>query len=190
MAKVSRRKILQLGALGAAAPLLQSTRLLAQGEAGDIPNRLVVFFSPNGFVPDDFAMPGGTFQTSFEPLQPWADRTLMLDGLDMRSSEGDAHQGGVALLLSGEPWVPKADNPTKAETGGGITIDRHLARTLAAPTPIDSFNFGARSFGTGVQHVLSYDGPRLPLAPEPDPGRAWDVLFGDFTPPGDPAAEA
>ncbi|MEM9072121.1 MAG: DUF1552 domain-containing protein, partial [Myxococcota bacterium] len=130
------------------------------------------------------------FQTSFEPLQPWADRTLMLDGLDMRSSTGDAHQGGVALLLSGEPWVPKADNPTKAETGGGISIDRHLARTLAAPTPIDSFNFGARSFGTGVQHVLSYDGPRLPLAPEPDPGRAWDVLFGDFTPPGDPAAEA
>src|SRR5262245_3236987 len=78
-------KALGLGAGGLAAglPLLESLRVNAD-EAPAVPRRLLVLFTPNGTILDEFFVPSedGSVQLGriLSPLAPFRDQLLLLDG--------------------------------------------------------------------------------------------------------------
>lgn len=105
---LSRRRFLQgLGAASVALPLLPS---LGYAQQTSFPRRLVFFYSANGTVPARW-IPTGTennWQLSeiLEPLQPYKDDLLVLEGVDMRvtsTGPGAAHQRGMGSVLTGRP---------------------------------------------------------------------------------------
>ena len=95
----SRRKFLG----GTCASLLAEPflRLLASGAT---PKRLVVFFSPNGTIPEYLWPEGTEHQFSFpsgsilEPLAPHQDDLIVLKGLQFYNA--DNHEGGMASMLT------------------------------------------------------------------------------------------
>src|SRR5262245_49695388 len=103
---VNRRRFLRgLGGAAIALPLLQSLDTRPVGAASP-PKRLVIFFTPNGTVKDQWRPIGAgagesdfTLSPILEPLEPHRDDVLILDGIDMESSyhgPGDnAHWSGM-----------------------------------------------------------------------------------------------
>src|SRR3954463_1609408 len=112
---ISRRKFMRgvgLGGAGLVAggvPLLECWQAFAQPRAA-MPRRLLVLFTPNGNILDEFFVPStnGELQLGpvLAPLQPFRDQLLLLDGLAMGVTAlgfGNEHQRGVAALLTGRP---------------------------------------------------------------------------------------
>ena len=97
--KLGRRGFVRgLGIAGAGAmatPFLTS----APGRAEDaFPTRFLVFFSPNGTIPEEWSPDGGerdfVLRRILEPLEPHREDLLILDGLDIDvgSAPARAHE--------------------------------------------------------------------------------------------------
>ena len=186
----TRRKFLQgLGTAAAAAPLLPLMEAHAQGEA--FPTRLILLFSPNGTLYENWA-PTGT-ETNFTlspilaPLAAHQDELVILDEV-RRSTEGvgGAHQRGIAALWSGARIQPGSLFPTQNSGeytgwGGGISVDQFLANQQAGETLYNSLEFGAFTGAPDIMSRMSYSGPGAPVPPESDPQAMFDRVFGDFT---------
>lgn len=105
-----------LAGVGASALALPFARLLsspARAQTSQAPKRFIVFFSPNGTIPEEFAPDGG--ETDFQlrrilqPLKPYRQRLLVLEGLDMtlggvfgdmESQEASAQERRMAIRKS------------------------------------------------------------------------------------------
>ena len=73
--------------------------------------RLVIVFSPNGTVPDEFwpDQTGADFQFKkiLQPLEGFRDQTLIVKGLcNEIQGDGDGHMRGMAGLLTGIELLP------------------------------------------------------------------------------------
>src|SRR5690554_1504045 len=109
MRHISRRTWLK-GALGAtlALPTLEFFSAgTASAQSGAAP-RLLVYFLPNGRVPEWWVPSGGNGALSFPAesaaLQPFANRALSvvnLDNIAARESPGAAHAMGTSTVMSG-----------------------------------------------------------------------------------------
>jgi hypothetical protein len=67
--------------------------------------RLIIMFSPNGTLPEQFwpDQEGEDFQfkSILEPLAPFRDRTLLLNGVYNKiRGDGDQHMRGMSCLLT------------------------------------------------------------------------------------------
>ncbi|MEZ4466666.1 MAG: DUF1552 domain-containing protein [bacterium] len=155
----------------------------AQGVA---PRRLLTFFSPNGTIhrhwrptggERDFVLPPGSI---LEPLGPWRDRLVIVDGLDFFT--GDNHEGGQAAMLTNQGG---AATPTR-----GMSLDQYVASRIGADDRFSSLELGVLTdlWGSGRQTRISYRGPGELVHPDADPRRAFDRLFADLA--GGPAAAA
>ncbi len=188
MATLRRRNLLQgLGIGLVAAPfvnLLSSPRSRAEGPAA---RRLIVFFSPNGTVPqhwrpagteNDFSFPAGSI---LEPLTVVKDKVIVLDGLDFLGA--DNHEGGMAAMLTG--------SGTASDESGGMSIDQYVASKIGQDTRFASLEFGVQTsaWGAGTQTRMSYSAPGTFVSPDDDPLHVYTRLFGDFM-GGDAAADA
>jgi hypothetical protein len=168
------------------------TRLAAQER--EAPRRLLVFFTPNGTIREQWTPTGG--ETDFvlsrilAPLERHRGQLLILDGLDMmstRAGPGDGHQKGMGHILTGVELLPGdtmggCDTCPPVSWSGGISIDQlvasHIAETVVRPF---------RSIEAGVlcgdaENVwtrMCYRGPSDPLPPESDPSALYRRLFGD-----------
>lgn len=163
--QVNRRNILEiLGMAGAsyfASSLGSAKRVRAAGSA--IPKRIVFFYSSHGSLkqlnsdgsmrplwaptavgaPDAFTLQAPWSTSAFtlsdmhQPLVPFQNKSLFVDGLDMMSSDADptpasdAHTGGMTHALIGA-------NRQSPNIAGGISIDQYISKGLNSPAPVTS----------------------------------------------------
>lgn len=193
---VSRRTML-VGAGGAALslPLLQMHTRRARAEESGLPHRFIAFFHPNGVNPAAwFPTPGAsetefTLGSSHAALEPWRDRLIVFDGLDMKSvsvGPGEPHQRGVGTCLTGwhlqEGGMVGGDGSLSG-WGNGPSVDQVIAQHIGKTTPFASLECGVRAdafIGGEVRSRIVYAGAGQPLPPQNDPRAVFDQLFGTF----------
>jgi len=188
----SRREFLRdLGLSAAALPFVLNLPSLAFANQGQRKQRLVVLFSPNGVIPKNFWPdedgPLTTFKPILTPLEPYRDRTLVLNGVcDKIQGDGDNHMRGIGCLLTGTELFPgniQGGSHTPAGWSSGLSIDQEIKNFLQA-TPETRTRFGSLEFGVMVPDRadtwtrLSYSGPNKPIAPIDDPYQMFGKLYG------------
>ncbi|MFZ5897289.1 MAG: DUF1552 domain-containing protein [Myxococcota bacterium] len=184
-----RRFLAALGASGLAYPFL---RALPSQAADELPKYLVLLFTPNGVVhhlwgaecaaPSDARTPSIAspliFRESLAPLEPFKNKVIVLDGLNVKAADGP-HEAGMGALWTGVRTT---------ENGLGPSIDQAVAQKLAAPTPFRSLELMVRSsedFTTReVKTRMIYEGRERYIDPFDDPVAARAALFPSATPGG------
>ena len=189
-----RAALKQLGLSTLSLPILtQSSSLFGEPEKKSIPKqRLIVMFSPNGTIPNQFwpERDGEDFEhkTILKPLEPFHDKMLVLKKLHNKvRGDGDNHMRGMSCLLTGIELFPgnvMGGGNTPSGWPKGISIDREICKHLQSK-PESRTRFGALHFGVGVQDTadpwtrMSYDGPNQPVTPLADPYDAYRKLYGN-----------
>ena len=171
-----------------AAPFLALTAAPRRARAQDAgrARRLLIFSSPNGTIhrhwrpmggENDFVFPEGSI---LEPLTPWRDRLLVIDGLNFLT--GNNHEGGQAAMLTNGGG---AGTPTR-----GASLDQFIARRIGAADRFASLEFGVLTdiWGANTQTRISYSEAGQFVHPEASPQRAFDRMFGDLA--GGPSGAA
>jgi hypothetical protein len=189
----TRREILKsLGLSAAALPFL--TMLPSLGLAAPAKSkrqRLVIIFSPNGTVPQNFwpDAPGplSTFKSILQPLTPFKDKTLLLHGVSNKiRGDGDSHMRGMSCLLTAIELFPgnvQGGSHTPAGWASGISIDQELKNFLQK-NPDTRTRLGSLELGVAVPDRadpwtrMSYAGPNQPVAPTDDPYQVLEKLYG------------
>ena len=192
---IHRRSALkQLGLSTLSLPILsQTSSLFAESEKKLAPKqRLIVMFSPNGTIPDQFwpDKTGEDFEHKaiLKPLEPFHDKMLVLKNLHNKvRGDGDNHMRGMSCLLTGIELFPgnvMGGGNTPSGWPKGISIDREICKHLQSKEDTRT-RFGALHFGVGVQDTadpwtrMSYDGPNQPVTPLADPYDAYRKLYGN-----------
>ncbi len=189
--RFTRRQVLASMGVGAAVapfvPLLES----AAGGPEKPPKRLVVVFTPHGTIKENWRPTGSstdfTLSPILQPLQPFKDRLVVIEGLDIKPQPpfGGPHTVGPAYLFTGSRML-EGDTFKHPASGGyhgwgsSISIDQACAQVLSADALLPSLEVGVQT--NPNDHPggrISYAGPNLPLAPEPDPARLFQSLFGE-----------
>jgi hypothetical protein len=188
--QATRRAFLaSLGASGVLVPFLPMLDRELEAAPGDFPLRLILLFSANGTLHENWVPSGGesdfTLSPILSPLEPYKDRMLVLDGLEVsRDGPGDGHQKGMGILWTGNTLLEGTEfaggDGSSAGWGGGISIDQHIAEAVGTETPYKSLEFGVQTGGASVWSRMAYAGSNQPLAPEDDPQAMFDRLFADY----------
>jgi hypothetical protein len=202
MKTLSRRTLLR-GAAGTALalPLLEimgrPKSALAQAVPGytaaGYPKRFVVWFTPNGTIPDAWRPSGSetdfTFSRILKPLEPFRNKLLLLDGVDQTGEGGDGHQNGMQGMLTGQSLNP---GPFKGGDGGtagwanGISVDQRIAQVIGSETKFRSLELAVQPGDTENNwNRMCLLGPDQPVPPESSPFKAFERVFKDFS--ADPA---
>lgn len=183
----SRRRFL-CGAGGAtlALPALSLFQEQAFAQRAQVPKRLMIVFTPNGTLREEWVTGGGTrnFRLGpiLEPLEDVRNRLLVLRGLDSDvayTGPGDGHQTGMGCMLTGRSLLEgstQGGNSNKRPAGlaSGISIDQHIASKIGRSSAFRSLSLGVQT----PRHVdvwtrMSYSGSNRAISPENDPGRAY-----------------
>lgn len=186
----SRRRL--LGGLGAATVLTPFLPMLeGEGRAaeGDFPKRLILLFSANGTLRENWIPNGGetdfTLGPILSPLETYKDKMIILDGLRViRQGPGDGHQMGMGCMWTGNRLLEGGEfaggDGGSAGWGGGISVDQAVANAVGNETPYKSLEFGVQTGGATVWSRMSYAGSNSPIAPEDSPQAQFDRLFADL----------
>jgi hypothetical protein len=189
----TRRQFLRdLGVASATLPFVANLPSIA-ALAGGRKQRLVIIFSPDGIVPSTFwpDQVGRDFQLkpSLKPLEPFKDKTLILNGVcDRVHGDGDNHMRGIGCLLTGTELFPgnvQGGSDTPAGWSSGISIDQEIKNFLQAKAATRT-RFGSLEFGVMVpDHAdtwtrMCYSGPNKPIAPIDDPYQMFGKLYGQL----------
>ena len=180
----SRRQLLRaLGVSAAAAPLVPA--LDGWAAAADAPaKRLLLLFTPDGIVPDQWWPQGTetdfTFPAILEPLNRHkADMIVLKDMPRHNGGSGGAHEHAMGGLWTG--------NSISGNQGMAPSVDQIIAKGLPTVTDFQSLQFGVQSFfNTGdanakaasVNSYMIYSGPRAKVPAESDPYKMFDRIFG------------
>jgi hypothetical protein len=193
MARTSSRRefIRDLGIGAASLPFILNLPSLGFANQQRRKQRLVVMFSPNGIVPGAFwpDEQGDKFALKeiLSPLEPFRDRTLVLNGVcDRVRGDGDAHMRGMGCLLTGIELFPgniQGGSDTPAGWSKGISVDQEIKNFLRKD-PATRTRFGSLEFGVMVPDRadtwtrMVYAGANQPIAPIDDPYRMFAKLYG------------
>jgi hypothetical protein len=188
----SRREFLRRMGIGSAAlPFVLNLPSLGFASQTRRKQRLIVMFSPNGVIPDNFwpSEEGEkfTFKESLKPLEPFQKRTLILRGIcDKVRGDGDGHMRGIGCLLTGIELFPgniQGGSDTPAGWSSGISIDQEIKQFLQKDDATRT-RFGSLEFGVMVPDRadtwsrMVYAGPNKPVAPIDDPYQMFGKLYG------------
>jgi hypothetical protein len=185
---MNRRSFLRGAAAGGAVLTLPFLRTLeAHGETYSFPKRLIVFFSANGTIRENWAPSGGehdfSLSTILAPLEPFRDKLLIVDGVDMVSSNsgpGDGHQKGMGHMLTATELLPGdfkgGGENTSSGWAGGISVDQRIAKHLG----VESLDLGVQVKGKNIWTRMSYDGPDQPRDPIENPYSVYSQIFGNL----------
>src|SRR3954451_20099236 len=123
----------QLGVSTAALPFLAGLPSLTGAPLPQKRQRLVIMFSPNGTLPNEFwpdATEGLALKSILQPLEPFKDRMLVLNGVCNKvRGDGDNHMRGMSCLLTGIELFPgniQGGSDTPSGWASGISIDQEL----------------------------------------------------------------
>ncbi len=189
--RTRREFIRDLGIGTAALPFILNLPSLGFANQQRRKQRLIILFSPNGVVPSTF-WPDGEGELcrlpeSLEPLEPFADRTLILHGVcDKVRGDGDNHMRGIGCLLTGVELFPgniQGGSHTPAGWARGLSIDQEIKNFLQSD-PATRTRFGSLEFGVLVPERadtwtrMIYLGANKPIAPVDDPYQMFAKLYG------------
>ena len=190
-----RRQFLKsLGISAGAAPFLTGLpgfSSLHAAEKGNKKQRIIVMFSPNGTVPEQFWPDGDgkdfKLKRILKPLEPFRSLMTVIHGLSNKvGGDGDRHMRGMSCLLTGTELFPgniQGGSDTPAGWASGISIDQEL-KNFFQKNEATRTRFGSLEFGVAVPHRadpwtrMSYAGPNKPVAPIDDPGQMIEKLYG------------
>ncbi len=189
---LSRRDFIRdLGVSAAVLPFIWNMPSLGFADTSRRKQRMIVMFSPNGVVPSTF-WPDESgaefkFKESLEPLDPFKDRTLVLNGVcDKVRGDGDNHMRGIGCLLTGIELLPgniQGGSHTPAGWSSGISIDQEIKNYLQTDAATKT-RFGSLELGVLVPDKadtwtrMSYLGANKPVAPIDDPYQLFGKLYG------------
>jgi hypothetical protein len=187
-----RRQFLRnLGLSAASLPFLAGLPSLTGAPTPQRRQRLIIMFSPNGTLPQDFwpDQEGADFQfkSILQPLEPFKKRTLILNGLHNKvRGDGDSHMRGMSCLLTGSELLPgniRGGGGNPAGWASHISIDQEIKNFLQAQAATKT-RFGSLEFGVAVPNRadpwtrMSYAGANQPVAPIDDPHQMLAKLYG------------
>jgi hypothetical protein len=185
--------IRNLGVGAAALPFVCNLPSLGFAGSARRKQRLVLIFSPDGTVPKTFwPDEEGTefaFKEILSPLEPFKDRTLVLNGVcDRVRGDGDNHMRGMGCLLTGIELFPgniQGGSDTPAGWASGLSIDQEI-RNFLQTNPETRTRFGSLEFGVMVPDRADtwtrwiYSGPNKPIAPIDDPYQTFARMYGEM----------
>jgi hypothetical protein len=194
MTQRTRREFIRdVGITAAALPFIGNLPGLAFDNQQRRKQRLVIMFSPNGVVPNNFwpdaegSLADVTLKPSLSPLEPFKTRMLTLHGVcDRVRGDGDAHMRGMGCLLTGVELFPgnvQGGSDTPAGWARGISIDQEIKNFLQRE-PATRTRFGSLEFGVMVPNRadtwtrMVYSGANQPIAPIDDPYQMFNRLYG------------
>ncbi len=125
MPPMNRRQFLHnLGVSAASLPFLSALPSLNGAPEIQKRQRVVIMFSPNGTLPNEFwpDQEGEDFhfKSILEPLEPFKKQTLLLNGVYNKVlGDGDQHMRGMSCLLTGSPLLPGNIMGAAANPRGG-----------------------------------------------------------------------
>jgi hypothetical protein len=176
-------------------PFLSGLPSLGAAERGDAAprKRLIIMFSPNGTLPDEFwpdrfdAEGPLQIKPMLDALEPFRSQTLILKGVDNKvRGDGDNHMRGMSCLLTATELNPgniQGGGHTPAGWAGGISIDQEI-RNFFQSREKTKTRFGSLEFGVAVPNRadpwtrMCYAGSDRPIAPIDDPGQMFEKLYG------------
>jgi hypothetical protein len=193
---LNRRNLLR--ALGLAGPAYFLPSALTGASGGRaaaatpaIPTRILFFYTPHGTLFRQWIKaPAGAAvasETSFDlgpilqPLLPFKNKLLVLEGLDWQSEYVDTISASNAHL-NGQTHALTAISRAGAGTAGGISIDQFIAQKLSAPTPLPSLEMSARWNSDVAPFLTSWTGSGALVPPMTRP----DAVFSRLFPQGPP----
>jgi hypothetical protein len=191
LTRTRREFVRDLGISAAAVPFVLNLPSLAFANQTQRKKRIVFVFSPNGIVPKDFwpdeegALK--TFKRILEPLEPFKDKTLTLQGIsDKVRGDGDGHMRGIGCLLTGIELYPgniQGGSDTPAGWAKGLSVDQEIKNVLQANAATKT-RFGSLELGVMVPDRADtwtrwcYAGPNKPITPIDDPYQLFNKLYG------------
>jgi hypothetical protein len=180
-AGLDRRQFLRgLGSLVIAAPFYEQLLHPSVAHASDgVARRVIFFYYPDGVAgpsqdgePSAWHAYGSEFDFQLPDqigaLRTWQSQSVFFRGLSMGGTDAGSHPGGAKKLL------------TAKDGGNGESIDQFLSRTVGAAHPWRHLYLGAQANHNGAsgdKHI-SYFAPGATIAPEDNPRRAFELLFG------------
>ena len=187
----NRRQFLRnLGVSSAAVPFLSGLPSLSYGAAKGRKQRMIVMFSPNGTIPNNYwSSPSDdiVLNNILKPLEPYKQHILQLKGVHNKvKGDGDRHMRGMSCLLTGIELFPgnvQGGSDTPAGWAKGISIDQEIKNFLQSKEETRT-QFGSLEFGVGVSDRadpwtrMSYSGANKPVAPTDDPYQMYRKLYG------------
>lgn len=194
MKHLHRRQFLRdLGLSAAAFPFLTGLPSLTGAPAPQRRQRLIIMFSPNGTLPNEFWPDeyGENFQLKpiLKPLEPFKKQMLLLKGVANKvRGDGDSHMRGMSCLLTGDELhkgniMGGGGNP--AGWARNISIDQEIKNHLQKQTNTRT-RFGSLEFGVAVPDRadpwtrMVYAGGNQPIAPIDDPHQMLGRLYGQM----------
>jgi len=187
-----RRQFLRNFGLSAASlPFLTSLPSLAGGSASLGRQRMIIMFSPNGTLPNDFwpdqEAEDLTLKPILQPLEPFKSRMLVVNGVFNKiRGDGDNHMRGMSALLTGSELLPgniQGGGGNPAGWASSISIDQEIKNFLQS-NPATRTRFGSLEFGVAVPNRsdpwtrMSYAGANQPVAPIDNPHQMLAKLYG------------
>ncbi len=192
----ARRQFLRdLGISSAALPFLVGLPSWSWGQAPGAARRqrLVIFFSPNGTLPEEFWPKSYGVDQPLElspmlsALQPYSQQTLILKGVHNQIlGDGDNHMRGMSCLLTATELSPgniQGGGDTPAGWASGPSIDQQVRKFLQSREETRT-RFGSLEFGVAVPNRadpwtrMCYAEANRPLAPIDDPKLMFNRLYG------------
>lgn len=194
MNPIHRRQFLRdLGISAAALPFLSGLPGLMGVPAPQRRQRLVIMFSPNGTLPNEFwpDQEGAAFafKSILKPLEAFKERTLILHGIANKvRGDGDSHMRGMSCLLTGDELLKGnimggGGNPAGWATN--ISIDQEIKNFLQSRNETRT-RFGSLEFGVAVPNRadpwtrMCYAGANQPIAPMDDPHQVLQRVYGQM----------
>ena len=194
MKALNRRQFLRdLGISATAFPFLAGLPSLTGAPTPQKRQRLIIMFSPNGTLPNEFwpdkEGSNAEFKSILKPLEAFKERTLILHGIANKvGGDGDNHMRGMSCLLTCDELLKGnimggGGNP--AGWASSISIDQEIKNFLQS-RPETRTRFGSLEFGVAVPDRadpwtrMSYAGGNQPVAPIDDPHQMLGKLYGQM----------
>ncbi len=190
--RLGRRAILRGAGVSLALPWLEAMSGRTRRAHAAAPRRLVVFFTPNGTIRENWISPLVTSPTQFTlgrilaPLEAHKQNIVVLEGVDNVSSTkgpGDDHMRGMGSMLTGTELLPGSTQGgagVPAGLAGGLSVDQHMVQTLKPGTRFPSLELGVQAGSQGtVWGYSNYRAPGQALPLDNSPRSIFDRIFSD-----------
>ena len=195
--RLSRRAWLASAALGAASvPLLSRFARPAFADDAEIPNRLIVLYSPNGTVPSAWSPMGSgrdfTLSPILEPLEAVRDDVVIIQGLGFGGQFNTPHSKGTMMSLTNRDVFDGRPRDASGNPIGerGVMSGPSLETVLAADLGRDTFRDVLRlsvSNATGSNRAwFNFTTEGTKITPTSSPVTAFDFLFPGAVGMGEP----
>jgi hypothetical protein len=145
---------------------------------GNSPRRLLIYFTPNGTVPNRLWPTGSESNFTFgsndiwSPLSSISSDVIVLKGLDFHNA--DNHEGGMAAMLTNNGGLGTETN--------NKSLDQVIAGAIGSSYKFSSLELGVQTsaWGGNSQTRMCYAGPGQYVTPDDNPASVYLRLFGDL----------